>query len=101
LEINDLNETEKCSVLKENTDEKSSALCFWYIVTAANVCDNNIKPYFPQREINEFCIVKDIKLMLLDLGTIYFLVDEVCILYNYLFLNTICIRKLIFSLLSS
>lgn len=77
LKSNDLNETEKCSVIEENTDEKSSAICFWYIVTGANVCNNNIKPYFPQREINEICIVKDIKLMLLDLGTVYFLVDKV------------------------
>lgn len=82
LESNDLNK--KCSLEAENTDDKSSALCFWYIVTAANVCKNNIKPYFPQKEINEICIVKDVKLMLLDLGTTYFLVDEVSILVYYI-----------------
>lgn len=69
---------EKCFVSEQNLKEKMSpALCFWCIVTGTNVRDHNIKTYFPQREISCKCIMKDIKLMLINMGTKYFLVDEV------------------------
>lgn len=61
----------------------SSALCFWYIFTGTNIRDHNIKTYFPQREISSINMMKDIKLMLINLGTTYFLVDEVSIAYLY------------------
>lgn len=57
----------------------SSALCWWYIVTGMNVRDNNTKTYFPQKEISRKWFMKDIKLMLINMGTTYFLVDEVSI----------------------
>lgn len=44
------------------------------------MCDHNTKTHFPQKEISNICIIKDIKLMLIDLGTIYFLVDDVSII---------------------
>lgn len=65
----------------------SSALCFWCIVTGANVRDHNIKTYFPQKEISSVCIMNDIKRMLINLGTIYFLVDDVSINYFLIVYN--------------
>lgn len=60
----------------------SSALCFWCIVRGINVRDHNIKTYFPQREISSVCIMRDIKLMLINMGTTYFLMDEVSIIFS-------------------
>lgn len=60
----------------------SSALCFWCIVRGINVRDHNIKTYFPQREISSMCIMKDIKLMLINMGTTYFLMDKVSIIFR-------------------
>jgi len=65
----------------------SSALCFWCIVTGANVRDHNIKTYFPQKEISSTCIMHDIKLMLINMGTNYFAVDEVSIFFRYSMAN--------------
>ncbi|XP_025414024.1 gamma-tubulin complex component 6-like isoform X2 [Sipha flava] len=82
-EVNKSNTSEKSSISKENTEENiSSAYCFWCIVTATNVRDHNIKTYFPQREINSGCIMKDIKLMLINMGTTYFFVDEETHMYK-------------------
>lgn len=78
MEVNDSNSTDKYSIVEEKI---SSALCYWYIFTGTNVRDYNIKTYFPQREINSICIMKDIKLMLINMGTTYFLEDKVRISY--------------------
>lgn len=78
LDVNKLKKAGKCTTSEQNLKENmSSALCFWCIVTGTNLRDINIKTYFPQREINCKCIMKDIKLMLINMGTKYFLVDEV------------------------
>lgn len=61
----------------------SSALCFWCVITGANVRDNNIKTYFPQKEISSECIMKDIKLMLTNMVSTYFFVDEVSFIYFF------------------
>lgn len=78
-EVNESNTTEQFSIAGE--EKISSALCFWYIATGINVRDHNIKTYFPQREISGICIMQDIKLMLINMGTTYFLVDSVSILF--------------------
>lgn len=65
----------------------SSAFCFWSIMTGGNVREHNIKTYYPQREISSTCIMEDIKLMLINMGTSYFLVDEVSIVNVKLFLK--------------
>lgn len=65
----------------------SSAFCFWCIVTGVNVRNHNLKTYFPQKEISSTCIMKDVKLMLINMCSIYFLVDKVSLIflsfYNY------------------
>jgi len=53
------------------------------------VRDHNLKTYFPQREISGICIMQDIKLMLINMGTTYFLVDKVSILFLNLTLSHI------------
>lgn len=77
----------------------SSALCFWCIVTGANVRDHNIKTYFPQREISSICIMNDIKRMLINMGTTYFLEDEVslnyCFVYNILYVTFFYKKKFV------
>lgn len=80
LEVN--NTAKNCSVLEENDEENmSSALSFWCVITGANMRHNNIKTYFPQKEINSECIMKDIKLMLTNMGSTYFFVDEVSFIH--------------------
>jgi len=83
LEVNELNKVNTCSTVEE--EKISSALCFWYISTGINVRDHNIKTYFPQREISSLCIMQDIKLMLINMGTTYFLVDQVSIILLYIY----------------
>ncbi|XP_060839023.1 gamma-tubulin complex component 6-like isoform X1 [Rhopalosiphum padi] len=80
LEKNESNKTDKHSI--EEEEKISSALCFWYISTGINVRDHNIKTYFPQREISSLCIMQDIKLMLINMGTTYFLVDQETLMYK-------------------
>lgn len=83
LDISAINKNDICS--EENSVEKiSSAFCFWCVTTAKSVCDHNVKTYFPREEVNSSCIMKDIKLMLINMGTIYFVVDEVSILIYFL-----------------
>ncbi|KAE9541644.1 hypothetical protein AGLY_003635 [Aphis glycines] len=80
LEVNESNKVNTCSTVEE--EKISSALCFWYISTGINVRDHNIKTYFPQREISSLCIMQDIKLMLINMGTTYFLVDQETLMYK-------------------
>ncbi|XP_027851276.2 gamma-tubulin complex component 6-like isoform X2 [Aphis gossypii] len=80
LEVNESNKVHTCSTVEE--EKISSALCFWYISTGINVRDHNIKTYFPQREISSLCIMQDIKLMLINMGTTYFLVDQETLMYK-------------------
>lgn len=82
MEVNESNKVNTCSIVEE--EKISSALCFWYITTGINVRDHNIKTYFPQREISSLCIMQDIKLMLINMGTTYFFVDQVSILYFFI-----------------
>jgi len=79
LEVNESKTIEQCSIAGE--EKISSALCFWYIATGISVRDHNLKTYFPQREISGICIMQDIKLMLINMGTTYFHVDEVSIIF--------------------
>uniref|UniRef100_A0A2H8TK13 Gamma-tubulin complex component n=1 Tax=Melanaphis sacchari TaxID=742174 RepID=A0A2H8TK13_9HEMI len=80
LELNESKKIDKFSIVEK--EKISSALCFWYISTGINVRDHNIKTYFPQREISISCIMQDIKLMLINMGTTYFLVDEETCMYK-------------------
>lgn len=77
MKVNESNTIKQSSIPGE--EKISSALCFWYIATGINVRDHNLKTYFPQREISGISIMQDIKLMLINMGTTYFLVDEVSI----------------------
>ncbi|CAI6367853.1 unnamed protein product [Macrosiphum euphorbiae] len=79
-EVNESNTTEQFPIAGE--EKISSALCFWYIATGINVRDHNLKTYFPQREISGICIMQDIKLMLINMGTTYFLVDNETLMYK-------------------
>lgn len=80
--MNESNTIEQFSITGE--EKISSALCFWYMATGINVRDHNLKTYFPQKEISGICIMQDIKLMLINMGTTYFLVDKVSIIFlNY------------------
>lgn len=80
LEVNESKTIEQFSIPGE--EKISSALCFWYIATGLNVRDHNLKTYFPQREISSICIMQDIKLMLINMGTTYFIVDEETLMYK-------------------
>lgn len=81
-----MEESNKVNICSTVEKEKiTSALCFWYISTGINVRDHNIKTYFPQREISSLCIMQDIKLMLINMGTTYFLVDQVSIIFLYIY----------------